>query len=122
VSGIGVKTALSALNGMTTRDLKLAIVERNTKMLSRIPGVGKKTSERIVLELADKIDPMEAMADDGGDGKPTMTSQMRDAVMALCALGQPQEAALKRIQQIIAQPNAPEDTEGLIRKALAQQQ
>lgn len=122
VNGIGTKTALGALSGMSPRDLKLAIVERDAKRLAQLPGIGKKTAERIVVELADKIDPLEAMAaeDPRAPGaKPSMTSQMRDAVLALCALGHPQDVALKRIQQVVADPAAPNDTESLIRRALA---
>jgi Holliday junction DNA helicase RuvA len=122
VTGIGTKTALGALSGMSPRDLKLCIVERNTKRLSQISGIGKKTAERIVVELADKIDPLEAMAaeDPRAPGaKPSMTSQMRDAVLALCALGHPQDVALKRVQQVVADPDAAMDTEALIKRALA---
>lgn len=120
VTGIGAKTALGALSGMNARDLKLAIVSRDTKMLSRVPGIGKKTAERIVVELADKIDPLDAMAADETSGaKTTMTGQMRDAVLALCALGHPQDIALKLVQQAVADGSAPADTEALIKRALA---
>jgi len=120
VGGIGAKTALGALSGMSARDLKLAIVSRDTKMLARVPGIGKKTAERIVVELADKIDPLEAMAaDDTPGAKPTLTGQMRDAVLALCALGHPQDVALKLIQQAVADGNAADDTEALIKRALS---
>jgi len=119
VSGIGVKTALGALNGISPRELKLAIVERDVKRLSQLPGIGKKTAARIVVELVDKIDPIEAMASDGNPGA-TVSAQMRDAVLALCALGHAQDVALKKIQQVLAEPDAPDDTESLIRRALAQ--
>ncbi len=121
VTGIGVKTALGALNGISPRDLKLAIVERDTKRLSQLPGIGKKTAARMIVDLADKIDPLEVMASEDGRGEGTVSVQMRDAVMALCALGHPQEAAVKRIQQILTEPDAPSDTESLVRRALAQQ-
>lgn len=122
VTGIGTKTALGALSGLSPRELKLCIVERNTKRLAQVPGIGKKTAERIVVELADKIDPLDAMAADESrpDGaRPSVTAQMRDAVLALCALGQPQDVALKRVQQVVAEPDAPSDTESLIKRALA---
>ena len=118
VSGIGAKTALSVLNGMSLRDLKLAITEKNVKALSGISGVGKKTAERIVVELSDKINPFDALSSAIAPGEKTsLTNTMRDAVLALCALGQTQDAALKLVQQAsAANPNA--DTETLIKKAL----
>ncbi len=120
VSGIGAKTALGALSGMNARELKLAIVSRDTKQLARISGIGKKTAERIVVELADKIDPLEAMAMEGTPGlKTALNAQMRDAVLALCALGHAQDVALKMIQQVMAQGDAPADTESLIKRALS---
>lgn len=120
VTGIGAKTALGALSGMAARDLKLAIVSRDTKMLARVPGIGKKTAERIVVELADKIDPLEAMAaEETAGAKATMTGQMRDAVLALCALGQPQDVALRLVQQAVADGSEPSDAETLIKRALA---
>jgi len=118
VSGIGAKTALCVLNGMSLRELKIAIVEKNVKALSRISGIGKKTAERIVLELAEKIDPLEALSTAAPEGKPSMTSAMRDAVLALCALGHPQDTALALVQKVAA--TAPDaDTETLIKRALA---
>ena len=51
ISGIGPKTALSALSGLSVRDLKTAVVEGDVKRLSSISGIGKKTAERIVVEL-----------------------------------------------------------------------
>lgn len=120
VSGIGVKTALGALSGMDPRELKRAILARETRQLSRIAGIGKKTAERIVVELADKIDPLEALAADETSGVPSaMTAAMRDAVLALCALGHPQDVALARVRKAAAGADAPPDTETLIRQALS---
>ena len=55
VSGIGPKTAMAVLSGLSVRELKAAIVERDVKRLSSISGVGKKTAERLVLELKDRV-------------------------------------------------------------------
>lgn len=117
VSGIGVKTALGALSGMDPRELKRAILARDIRQLSRIAGIGKKTAERIVVELVDKIDPLEALAEDGTPS--AMTAAMRDAVLALCALGHPQDVALARVRKAAAGAAAPPDTETLIRQALS---
>ncbi len=122
VSGIGPKLALSALSGMSSQELMQAIVERDARRLSRISGIGKKTAERIVIELADKIDPLEALASApaGSPDQPgALTAPMRDAILALCALGHPQEIALKRIRQAAAEGVDTRDTEALIKAALS---
>ncbi len=123
VSGIGPKIALSALSGLSSRELMQAISERDARRLARISGVGKKTAERIVVELADKIDPLEALsAGSGGraDAPGALTAPMRDAILALCALGHPQDAALKRVRQASGDGVDPADTEALIKAALSQ--
>lgn len=118
VSGIGVKTALGALNGMQPRELKRAIAERDIGMLTRISGIGKKTAERMIVELADKIDPLDVLAAD--DRPEGMTSAMSDAILALCALGHPREMALAKVRKAASGPDAPTDREAIIRLALAQ--
>ena len=102
VNGIGVKTACAALGGLPPHELRLAIANREVKRIAKLPGIGKKTAERIAVELADKIDPLEAMsAAQKAEGRAgAVTAQMRDAVLALVALGQPQEVVLKRVQEI----------------------
>ena len=61
ISGIGPKTALSALSGLSVRDLKAAVVEGDIKRLSSISGIGKKTAERMVVELRHKLGEGEAL-------------------------------------------------------------
>ena len=58
VSGVGPKTALSALSGMPVRLLKAALAEGDAKALAKLPGIGKRTAERICVELKGKIDPL----------------------------------------------------------------
>jgi Holliday junction DNA helicase RuvA len=55
ISGIGARTALSVLSGMSVADLQLAITSQDSARLTTIPGIGKKTAERLVLELKDKV-------------------------------------------------------------------
>jgi Holliday junction DNA helicase RuvA len=121
VNGIGVKTACTALGGLPPHELQLAIANRDVKRLAKLPGVGKKTAERIVVELAGKVDPLEAMsAAQKAEGKAgAVTAQMRDAVLALVALGQPQEVALKRVQEIAAELGGDKlGVDEFVRKAL----
>ncbi len=119
VNGVGVKTACAALGGLPPHELRLAIANRDVKRIAKLPGIGKKTAERIAVELADKIDPLEAMSEaqraSGG-----ATAQMRDAVLALVALGQPQEVAVRRVQEIAETPGgAGLSVEEIVRKALS---
>ncbi len=119
VGGIGAKTACGALGGLAPHEIKMAIVNREVKLLSKLPGIGKKTAERIVVELADKIDPMEALSETQKAEKKG-NAQLRDAVLALVALGQPQEVALQKVQAIAAEPGGEKlPTQELVRRALA---
>ena len=117
VSGIGAKTAVAALSGMTVQELKSAIAGKEPRRLAKIPGIGKKTAERIVVELADKINPLEAL--DAGAAANPLDAVMRDAVAALCTLGKTPDDALRRVREIAEAPNPPKDAQSFIRLALA---
>ncbi len=121
VSGIGPKLALSVLSGLTVSELSLAIAENNVKRISSVHGIGKKTAERIIIELRDKIDPLEvlvghAAADNGDRARNAM---LRDAILALGSLGFPQEQARKMVQAVLDAEAEIKDTETLLRKALS---
>jgi Holliday junction DNA helicase RuvA len=118
ISGIGPKLALSALSGLSVRELKLAVAEADIKRLSGIVGVGKKMAERIAVELRDKISEVEIMqARVGAGGGDTIV--MRDAMLALVALGYTQEAARKMIEKVPEETRGTLGVEGIIKKALA---
>ncbi|MFT5121483.1 MAG: Holliday junction DNA helicase RuvA [Kiritimatiellia bacterium] len=120
VSKIGPKIALSVLSGLSVRDLKRAVVEGDKKRLSSISGVGPKMAERMILELRDKLSDGEALEAVSGDEGPG-DLRLRDAVLALIALGYKQQDA----QRMLLSVNDKEDTEmgveDLVRKALSQQ-
>jgi Holliday junction DNA helicase RuvA len=118
ISGIGPKLALSALSGLSVRELKLAVAEADIKRLSGIVGVGKKMAERMAVELRDKISEVEIMeARVGAEGGDTIV--MRDAMLALVALGYTQEAARKMIEKVPEKVRGTLGVEGIIKKALA---
>ena len=118
VNGVGPKLALSVLSGLTVADLSLSIAEGNVKRISSVHGVGKKTAERIVIELRDKVDPLEALAGKGKDGDSARNAMLRDAILALGSLGFPQDQARKMVQAALDADASITDTEALLRKAL----
>ncbi len=119
VNGIGPKLALSALSGLSVRELKRAIVEGDTKRVSSISGIGKKMAERIVVELRDKIDDAEAWDAVAGDGGTAPDGRLRDVILALVALGYKQAAAGKMARDALRGCAPTDDVETLIRKTLA---
>ena len=120
VSGIGPKLALGALSGMSLAELRLAIAGGDTKRISSIHGIGKKTAERIVLELRDKMDPADALASHlKTPGTTENTAILRDTVLALTALGFPQDTARKMVQTALDAGADVTDTEVLLKRSLA---
>ena len=116
VNGIGPKMAIGILSGVTISDLAISIITGDTALLSKIKGVGKKTAERIVLELKEKVDGLENISGISGFGGALKSNSAEsDACYALAALGIQKTKALKLIRKI----NQPADTaEQLIEKAL----
>lgn len=125
VNGIGPKGGLSILSVMTPDDLRFAIMAGDAGTISKAPGVGKKTAERITLELRDKI---KATEDDMLRGSSAITlddlsgeaSSARDeAVAALVALGYNSSDAMKAVRKVLKEnDNASGDTEMLLKLAL----
>jgi Holliday junction DNA helicase RuvA len=120
VNGIGPKVAMAVLSGLTVRDLRAAIAEGDVKRLSSVHGVGRKTAERMVVELRDRIDPAEALAARLAPGQTEVgVASLRDAVQALTSLGFAQEQARKMIQHAVDAGADLADTKGLLKRALA---
>ncbi|MBU1909844.1 MAG: Holliday junction branch migration protein RuvA [Verrucomicrobia bacterium] len=119
VSGIGPRLALTALSGLSVRDLKAAVAQADIKRLSSISGIGKKTAERMVVELRDKLTAGEAMeaVSRATAGEPD--ARLRDAILALLSLGYKQAEAQQRVRDILRDAGAGTTVEELVRKALA---
>ena len=119
VSGIGPKTALGVLGSMPLRELNLAILLGDVNALSRAPGIGKKTAQRIALELKDKIsqaDVSAAVPAQSVAASPALSPDaVTEAIEALIALGYSSTEARNAISQVRDQTDKPED---LIRLAL----
>lgn len=121
VSGIGPKLALTTLSGMTVRELKVAIAGRDIKRLSSISGIGKKTAERMVVELRDKLGAGEVLeAATGTQPLSESDVKMRDAILALISLGYKRTEAQDLVTRVVNDPGAePGTVEEIVRKALA---
>ena len=118
VSGIGPKTALDVLSGISVSSFKAAVVAGDAGLLSKTKGIGKKTAERIIVELKDKVGIAAAWEAASESHAPTAQErQVNDAVLALISLGYKQVDAHKAIQQAQKQGVAG-TTEELVRQAL----
>ena len=119
VSGIGPKLAITVLSGLSTSDLIPAIRNGYVEQLVRIPGVGKKTAERMVLELKDKLDGVGATTAPGQTEKPAAVLNVveQDVLSALLNLGCNRAAADAAVRKAKA-AGAPPEFEPLFRKAL----
>jgi len=119
VSGIGPKTALNILSGMNATTFRGAVASGDVKALSQISGVGKKTAERIVVELRDKIGA--AGAWEAASAKRALSpdgQKINDAVLALMALGFKQVEAHDAVRAAQAMLGAPATVEDLVRACL----
>jgi Holliday junction DNA helicase RuvA len=96
ISGVGARTALSLLSGMSVADLAQAVTLQEAGRLTKIPGIGKKTAERLLLELKGKLG-----ADLGGGGAVTQDSNS-DILNALLALGYSDKEAALALKQVPA--------------------
>lgn len=118
VSGVGPKLALAVLSGMDVVRFKAAVVESDIASISKISGLGKKTAERIVLELKDKLGVAAAWEAASASKAPTEEARAsNDAVLALIALGYKQVNAAKAVREV-AQRQTSLGTEELVREAL----
>ena len=119
VSGVGPKLALAALSAMPPDTLRDHILEGDTSVLTRIPGVGKKTAERLVVELRDRLADLDGFEGGGAVGGGDATASMRaDARAALESLGFNRAEAEKRIRKALRDHDGALSAEELIRLAL----
>ena len=116
VSGVGPRLALTILSGMSVQELIPAIRQSNATRLCLIPGVGKKTAERLVVELRDKL--ARTAPDEPRPQVPGPSSLQEDVVSALVNLGYPKATAVRAFQEAAREASAEESMEVLIKAAL----
>ncbi|MBU6301204.1 MAG: Holliday junction branch migration protein RuvA [Verrucomicrobia bacterium] len=123
VSGVGPKVALSILGGMSVSAFKTAVVQGDLALLSKVKGVGRRTAERIVLELKDKVGVTEAWKAASSSHPPTEDQRRQtDAILALISLGYKQAEAAKAVSDCVTILGPSTSVEDLVRKSLAQLQ
>ena len=116
VSGVGPKVAMSILSGMAAADFKEAVVRGDINTISKIRGLGKKTAERIVLELGDKVGVKDAWQ--AQSARATLAPEAaakNDALLALISLGYKQVEAQKAIEKLPDHLSKPDE---MLRAAL----
>ena len=115
VSGVGAATARMMLSSLKSEEVRMAILSSNVKLLESVKGIGKKSAERLVLELKDKVGKQLSGAD---LSIPVHNTLEQDAFTALTALGISRQQAELSIQKIIRAEPPVSNLEDLIKKAL----
>lgn len=118
VSGVGPKMALAVLSGASVAELALAISAGDARRLASVKGVGKRTAEKICVELRGKVDALAFAAGGAGRGA-TSAPVAADAVAALRALGFGDEASSKMVADVLAKDPDADTVERVVRQALA---
>ena len=119
VSKIGAKTAIGILSSISTAEFAIAIITNDINRLSKLPGIGKKTAQRIVLEITDKVKTEEIIFTEDKEQKSneqyiTVSEKEKDVVEALKVLGY----NIKEIEKIIKSLDINSSTEDMIKQAL----
>ncbi len=111
VSGIGPKGALGILSALSPDDLRMAVLSDDVKAIASAPGIGKKTAEKLILELKDKLSIEDALDHAAGIGSgagfvpDNDSGTVSDAVQALVALGYGNTEAMRAVRQVDVQPD-----------------
>jgi Holliday junction DNA helicase RuvA len=121
VSGIGPKIGISMLSRMSTELLRSAIASADVALLSKCPGIGKKTAERLVIELKDKVGltGMGASPSAGEPSRSTAPSAIQDAIASLMTLGYKAADADKLVRKAVSNLSPDASVEALIKDALS---
>ena len=113
VSGVGPKLAVTLLSGVSPEDFALAIANGDVGMLTRVPGIGKKTASRLAMELRDKVDALAVLPQLASGGRAA-----QEAVLALTALGYRERDAARVVGAVTEEAGSGVEVEVLVREAL----
>lgn len=109
VSGVGPKAGLAVLSTLTPGELVIAVVTNDAKSISKAPGIGKKTAERIILELKDKIKDNEAKTAIETGGYEVISGETNEAISALIVLGYTEQEAISAVKAVDSSKTKVED-------------
>ena len=119
VSGIGPKLALSILSGSNLSELQRNIAQGDETALTRIRGLGKKTAQRLIIDLKDKFAKKVSAIPSAREQEPRISQQtIEEAVLALYSLGYSRSEGLKAVEKVLSKVPADVTVEGLVRAAL----
>lgn len=119
VTGVGPRLALATLGVLTPANLARAVAARDVKALTQVPGIGKKTAERLLLELRDKLPSYESEGLETGSVHLPTNGPAADAIAGLVTLGYSQAVATTAVEAILAaNEGEPHDAGQLLRAAL----
>lgn len=118
INGVGPKTAIGILGHVDSGDFQMAIVQGNAALLSKVPGIGKKTSERLIIELKDKFSNVPQASASGSISLGNTVAA--DAISALINLGYHPLEAQKAIKKVLSAHEKEPSLSELISKALRQ--
>lgn len=120
VNGVGSRTALQILSSMSLRDLSLALVAGDAAALTRVPGIGKKIAQRLVLELKDKVENEELTGKGASVAPQSAAGPEAEAVAALVALGYSGTEAARAVARVAGQTTKTDEMIFLALKGLGQ--
>lgn len=119
VSGIGPRTAVQMLSAVSAQELAIALVTGDTAALTRVPGVGKKTAQRLILELRGQVENDELISDGAVPQTPTADDRsVNEAIGALTALGIPQSEAARAVKEVANKAQSAEEMIRMVLKGL----
>lgn len=122
VNGVGPKAAMGVLSGITADELRFAVLSDDVKTLSKAPGIGKKTAQKLILELKDKLKLEDAFElkfvheQEKAEASGDVSDGRQEAVAALVALGYSSTDALRAVRKVTEVSS--DDVEGLLKAAL----
>lgn len=115
MNGVGPKLAMTVLSSISPKEFIQCIHQENAALLTKLPGIGKKTAERLVVEMRDSIKQFDGSASDTFQKRAGSTHSQQEAISALEALGYKPQEAWKVVNKI---DNGNKSCEQLIREAL----
>lgn len=118
VNGVGSRTALQILSAMSVRDLSIALVSGDAAALTRVPGIGKKIAQRLVLELKDKVDNAQLTGSGASVAPKQADGPEGEAVAALVALGYSASEAAKAVSRVVGSTDKTDEMIFLALKSL----